>query len=132
MSKERKCRTCAWWEVSESVHAVGTGLNLAGNCRYECARNTKWEEDWCRHWSETTGWDVFEPQELLADSKDFEIADLQEQLRLNKGLLRLAAELFEKDLESMSIEANVRPLKPSEAHNIGVRRRWLEEYGTKC
>ena len=124
MSKERKCSGCAWF---------GTD----GLCHHEPERLAVLPTYWCRHWSETTGWDVFEKQEadeVLADTRDFEIADLQENLRLQKGLLRLAAELFERDVNSLKEEQKLGFFKdePEKAHHLGVRERWLEEYRTKC
>ena len=126
MSKERKCGSCAWWRQHNPTEKTGEGWNIEGSCHYEPRSYNKYEDDWCRHWSETTGWDVFEKQ------PDPAVVDLQEQLRLNKGLLRLAAELFERDLEYYQIKHMSAGVNMSEVTDIGIREKWLEEYKTKC
>ena len=113
--KERICGNCAWWDTQDKP--------VQGLCRYHHPNpffaNTR-SIDWCRHWSETTGWDVFE--------KPVE----PEPNQIKDGLLRLAAELFGRDIELLHIQHNTTGIHVEDAHVLGVKERWLEEYKTKC
>ena len=114
--KERKCSRCAWFG--------GDAL-----CHYEPERLAVLPNYWCRHWSETTGWDVFEakPGEIYSQT-----TLLTKQLDNMKGLLRLAAELFEKDIRNLDERFALGKGDPVDGTDYGVRERWLEEYRTKC
>ena len=110
--KERKCSRCAWFG--------GDGL-----CHYEPERLAVLPNYWCRHWSETTGWDVFEKR----PSVDLGVEELKKELKIAKGLLRIASELFEKELEVVASKGDIHL---TELLNPAIRSRWLEEYRAKC
>ena len=131
MNKERKCRTCAWWDycIIDTARKPGEGWSVDGNCHHECESRTKNEDDWCRHWSETTGWDVFE----IETTESYSQTTLpSKQLDNMKGLLRLAAELFEKDIRILYEQFTSGKGDPVDGTDYGVREKWLEEYRTKC
>ena len=101
MSKERICRKCAWF---------GTDAL----CHYEPERLAVLPNYWCRHWSETTGWDVFE------QLPDPQVEKLKKKLRLSRGLNRTAADMFRNHILFK---------RPPDQK---ILDKWLEEWDTQC
>ena len=74
---ERKCKTCAWYDVHVRVELdAASGEVHKGCCRHQAPvvvvsaygvadgfPMTRLE-DWCRHWSSTTGWEESKPFSL--------------------------------------------------------------------
>jgi len=74
IDKKRTCGTCAWW-TEYPVQAVISADLADGVCHWDpagCSRNSAW---WCRHWSETTGWDRFEQMPTQLEQQAAEILE---------------------------------------------------------
>lgn len=75
---ERTCATCVWREREPADSP------FEATCHYSGPKATKFAKglvlfppvrnvSWCRHWSETTGWDRFEQMPTQLERAAFEI-----------------------------------------------------------
>ena len=103
--KKRVCETCAWGEEGVTWFKCRVNAPRIVDSNDMSIFPLVGKRDWCRHWSETTGWDRFKEQPTQLE--------------------QAAAEIFERILEQYKRGITFSS-PPSPIH------QWLEEYRKNC